>query len=783
MDKKISVLIVEDSEDDAVLLLRELSRGGYKISYEQVYTSETMEEALDRKEWDLILCDYDLPQFNALGALEVFKKKNIDIPIIIVSGAVGEEIAVETMKAGAHDYITKGNFSRLIPAIERELREVEVRRASKAAEKSRKKTEKDLKNTSLLLEAMFNVMPDIIGIQNDAHEVLCYNEAGYRFLNKTHREVTGKKCYELIGRSTVCENCATAEVYKTKKPAQTEKYIEPLNLWLEARSYPILDENNNVIRVVEHLRDITDRKEAEEELKDREEWFRALVETSKDAMIAVNNKGFITIFNPAAEFMFGYEREEMIGKPVEFLVPEEYRDKHRKYVKNYFLKNLSSGIPLKTLELSARRYDGTEFPVELSLSPGRIRKEKFALAILRDITERKKAEEDRKRLEARLYQSHKLEAIGTLAGGISHDFNNILGAIIGYTELALNEVNGNISQGNYLEQVLMASNRAKKLIKQILTFSRQGEHQKKPLKISVILMETLDLLRGSIPSNIEVHEHFRENSSVIMADGTQIHQVIMNLCTNAIYAMREGGGILEVALDNIDIEPEDASLYTEMEPGPYIKITITDSGDGIDYSIIEKIFDPYFSTKEPGEGTGMGLAVVHGIVQSHGGTVKVYSRLGVGTTFCVFFPEVTLEVPRKPESIVLPVGGNEKILLVDDEEELVFVTKLRLECLGYKVFSFTSGIEALNFFEKDPHKFDIVITDHTMPFMNGIELTGKILKVRSHIPVVLCTGFSDLSIQEEALSAGIREFIMKPLDTDDMARVIREVIGDNRKIS
>ncbi len=395
--------------------------------------------------------------------------------------------------------------------------------------------------------------------------------------------------------------------------------------------------------------------------------------------------------------------------------------------------------------------------------------------------ERKWAEEEKKELQAQLQQAQKMQAIGTLAGGIAHDFNNILFPIVGYTEMAMGDLSEESVTRRNLEEVLKAANRAKGLVRQILTFSRQSEQERKPLKIQPIIKEALKLLRASIPSTIEISQNIDKGCGAILADPIRIHQVMMNLCTNAYHAMREKGGVLGVTLAEVDIDSGDLGSNVDLKPGPYLRLTVSDTGHGIEHAEMERIFEPYFTTKGPGEGAGMGLAVVHGITRSHGGYITVYSEPGEGATFHVY-------LPRIDSSAIAPVtvsteptpNGKERILLTDDEEQIAHMVQQMLERLGYHVTARTSSVEALEAFRMQPEKFDLVITDQTMPNMTGAELAQKLMGIRPDIPIILCTGFSEVIPEEKARAMGFREYVMKPIVKSEMARIIRRVLDQEK---
>ena len=392
-----------------------------------------------------------------------------------------------------------------------------------------------------------------------------------------------------------------------------------------------------------------------------------------------------------------------------------------------------------------------------------------------DITEHKHAEEEKLTLESQLRQAQKMEAIGTLAGGIAHDFNNILSIIFGYNELAMEEKDPK-TRRHHLEELERGAKRAKELVAQILAFSRKAEQQMQPLQVSLIIKEALKMLRSSIPTTIEIRQNIASDG-LVLADPTQIHQIIMNLCTNAYHAMRETGGTLAVSLDEVAIGPEEYG-YAGLAPGNYLKLAVSDTGCGIEPKIVEKIFEPYFTTKKIGEGTGMGLAVVHGIVKSHHGHITVYSEPGKGTSIHVYLPltaEEAATLPEKTEPTELS-GKGERILLVDDEEQIGAAVSALLSKNGYQVTTFTDGLQALAEFQHKPEHFDLVITDMTMPSINGAELAQKIMALRPEIPVILCTGQSELINREKAFAMGIRDYLTKPLLTEPLLVAVKTAL-------
>jgi PAS domain S-box-containing protein len=542
-----------------------------------------------------------------------------------------------------------------------------------------------------------------------------------------------------------------------------------------------LREEGRLVGAVVSFKNISDKKKALRDLIASENRYRTIAGTAQDAIILMDNRGRIAYWNSSAERIFGYTEGEALGRDLhELIMPTRFVSELKKGLAHFWTSGEGKTCG-KILEMTALRKGGKEFQVELAVSALSQEEEWWAVGVVRDISERVREKTERDDLQTQLRQSQKMEAIGTLAGGIAHDFNNILAAIMGYTELALMEV-GEGSLKNSLVEVRRASGRAKDLIARILAFSRQGEMVKAPLNVSSIIKETLKMLRASLPTTIEIRQTMDQNLGKILADPTQIHQVLMNLCTNAAHAMRENGGLLEIDLSNVFLNEEPVLRTFSLEPGKYIRLSVRDTGQGIAPAILDKIFDPFFTTKNRGEGTGLGLAMVHGIVSSHGGGIEVRSTPGQGTSFALYFPvlESVLETDANVVADVPPTG-NERVLLVDDEPALVEMGERVLVYLGYQVTTRTSSIEALELFRDQPDKFDLVVSDFTMPNMTGGELAKQILAIRPGMPIVLCTGFSEVFTEEKAKALGVKGYVMKPISIHDLARICRSALDQARK--
>ena len=543
-------------------------------------------------------------------------------------------------------------------------------------------------------------------------------------------------------------------------------------LWAEVRGLQQVVEGEKT-SVVGTFQDITERKQVEEHLRETEKKYRELAESLPQVIFEVDLDGTLKYVNQTVYQLFGYTPEEIARG---FNVLEAFIPEDRERVALDIMLNIQ-GQGLGRREYTAVRKDGTRFPA--SVHANRILRGQTATGvrgILIDLTKTKRAEEEKKKLEIQLQQAQKMEAIGALAGGIAHDFNNILSAIIGYTELArLND--GASTIGNELNQVLIAANRAKDLVKQILAFSRQTDEERMPVSVGMVVKEAIKFLRATIPTTIEIKSRIDKNSGAVLANSVELHQIIMNLCTNAVHAIGDRGGVLEVEVRNAEIEHAQINNFVELEMGSYVLVSVKDTGYGMTPDVIKRIFDPYFTTKEKGVGTGLGLAVVHGIVKKSGGAIQVESEPGKWTIFYIYLPRINMTLPIKAAQPKPIEGGPERILFVDDEKMLVDIGEQTLQRLGYHVVSRTSSIEALELFKAKPDYFDLVITDQTMPGMTGDALARELLRIRPDLPVIICTGYSQTIDHERAKRIGIKALVEKPMLMDEIAAAVRKVLN------
>jgi PAS domain S-box-containing protein len=635
----LHLLLVEDSDTDEALVLLHLTRGGFDPKVTRVETAADFENALHRGSWDLIIADYNLPTFSGFDALAIFRRSGFDIPFLLVSGTVGEEVAVQAMRGGARDYLLKDHLTRLAPAVIRELREARLR---------------------------------------------------------------------------------------------------------------------------------AERRAADSALKDSELRYRTLVENSHDLVSEVDLHGRVHYVSPNHLPLTGYDQAELVGTSIfERIHPEDQASVQEKF------HDRKGGVLYRY-----RHKDGTWRWFESSgraftTADGR----EHGVVITRDITTSIEADNIRKSLEAQLRQAQKMEAIGTLAGGIAHDFNNILTGILGNMELAGLELPPGHPARVFLRDALKASNRARDLVAQILLFSRRRDQQRVVSALDRVLKEALGLLRASLPSTIEFQTDIAPHCPRVLCDSTQIHQVMMNLGTNAAHAMRERGGVFTVTLGVCHTDPALAAAHPQLANGRAVCLCIRDTGCGMDAATRERIFEPFFTTKPSGEGTGLGLAVVHGIMQSHDGAITVDSVPGMGTEFRLYFPAIET---GETESINIPVqparGKGERILLIDDEASIAQIGERMLNKLGYRATALTSSSQALALYQQSPDEFDAIITDLTMPEINGVEFARRVFQSRPDMPVILSTGFMHSLEIDRARNLGVKHFIEKPFTIQSLAQLLREAL-------
>ncbi len=631
-----------------------------------------------------------------------------------------------------------------------------------------KRIQDALRESEIKMRSIFRAAPIGIGLTSN-RVILEVNEELCRIVGYAKDELLGEsgrmlyptdEDYEYVGREKYRQiterGTGTVETRFRRKDGRV---IDVL-----LSSTP-LDASDLSAGVTFTVLDITDRKRAEKAACTASRYSRSLIEASLDPLVTISPEGKITDVNAATEAATGYDRMHLIGADFSdhFTEPEQARSVYKAVFEKGSVRDYPLEIEHRNGKITSVLYNASVYRDE----QGRI---EGVVAAARDVTEIKA-------LESQLRRAQKLEAIGTLAGGIAHDFNNILAPIIGYTEMAMGSIPETSSTRRHLNQVLTAANRAKDLVRQILAISRQGEDQlMRPVDVSIIVKEALQLLRASLPSTIQIRQDV--SRATVVADASQIHQVVINLCTNAAHAMADMG-ILEVTLHEVDLSAEDLVnlSITGLKPGMHLELSVKDTGAGMSRDTMQKIFDPYFTTKEVGKGTGLGLAVVHGIINRHGGEILVRSEVGRGSVFDIYIPSAERTPQReRPGADDLPKGSG-RVLVVDDEPAIATMVARMLERLGYSVAATTSPKEALDLFRSQPDRFDLVLTDYTMPQMVGTELANECMRIRADIPVIICSGYSERLNNEQPDKPGVKEIVMKPLNLEQLATVVRSVLN------
>lgn len=884
MSTPLLVLLVEDSEDDARLILRELSRGGYTVTAVRVETADEFRRELDRRPWDLVLSDYALPHFGGAQALQIVRESGRDLPFIFVSATIGEDVAVAAMKAGAHDYVMKGNLARLVGAVDRELRDAVDRRLHRAAEEQVRISEHKYRH---LFQSMSDAALLIAG-END--RIIDANEQAGVLFGQTRDEILGQPSSRLFPplEAGPAREAARPDGDNWETVAQRKDgTLVPVQVSV---SHVELNKRPFVLAL---FRDITKRKQAEAALRISEERLSTVFHLSPTpiAIVRVADNRLVDV-NEAFCHGTGYAREELLGH-----TPDELRLWPEPAERAAILQALQTRGTAIACKLHGRRKSG-EIGIGLgSLARIPLNGEPHLLWLILDVTEQEQAQkarhesdqrfrqvtenidevfwltdptrqgmvyispafacvfgrtcealyarsalwaeavhpDDRPRfdravadlphtggynleyriirpddsvrwihdrafpirnasgeiyriagvtaditarhqLEGQLRQAQKMESLGTLAGGIAHDFNNILTGVLGSAEVARLELPPDHRAAHWLQNITLGGNRARNLIQQIMTFGRKHEGEMVPRQLQVVVNEALRLLRSTIPTMVEIETRIDLACPPVLADDTQIHQVVMNLCTNAWHALPEQGGRIEVTLAPVQVTPAMAATRLGLTAAPYVRLAVRDNGRGMPPEILARIFEPFFTTKPQGHGTGLGLAVVHGIVQSHHGAIFVQSSPGAGTQFEVFLPALTTPEsggPRPAETDCAH-GHGESILLVDDDPTALAGLRAQLEHLGYQVTAVADSRSALGLFQAGPGRFDLVLTDYAMPDLSGPDFAGALLAARPDLPVILASGLIEPRQVERVRASGVREVIRKPVPLAELARLLAQ---------
>lgn len=778
----MKILYIEDNPVDIDLTLRK-----FKITAPQidVAIAKSQAEALSLikeptfSEYQLVLTDMHLQDGDGIAVLSYIRGHSLPVAVVILTGQGDEEAAVAALKAGADDYVVKkrGYLDTLPDLLEAartsfcKARDIGVQ-LLRVLYLEHNQADVDLTKRYLKRHAP-HIQMDAIFTVSDFYHQLDQPDAfvPYAALLLDYR-LPRENALEIVKRIRESTNPDIPVILVTGK-GDEEIAVKALKLGV----FDYITKDSGYLfklpSVVENAYYSMRLSREHVALIESEKRYRSLFEDNHVAMMLIDpENGNIIDANPAAVTFYGWTHKELTAKSmhdIDTLSTEalkiEIADAIKEKRKHSIFKHQLA--------------DGSTRDVEVYSGPIAVGGKSLLYSMIYDITQRLQTEREKEKLSNMLIQAQKMESFGQLAGGIAHDFNNILSSILGFTELVMDEVEKDSDVEGDLQEVYAAGIRAKELVSQILAFARQSDEELKPVYISPIANEVMKLIRSSTPSTIDIKHEIHSNA-LILGNAVQIHQIIMNLCSNAIHAMDEKGGVLRIDLNDVDASHEIPILGKTLQAGSYVKLTVSDTGIGIAGENLGTIFEPYFTTKPLGEGTGMGLAMVYGIVESYGGGISVDSELSKGTTFNIYLPITNRGLGHESYELMKLPEGNESILFVDDEEPIAKVGKRILEGMGYVVTAMMNSVAALEHFRSNPASFDLVITDMTMPNMTGHQLAIELIKIRHDIPVILCTGYSKNITAESASKIGIKAFVYKPFVKTDLAKTIRKVLDESK---
>jgi two-component system, cell cycle sensor histidine kinase and response regulator CckA len=766
MDKPLRALIIDDSPDDAELLIRELKREGYDLSCERTDTADGLRAALDAQPWDVVLCDYTMPRFSGLAALQMVRSRGLDIPFIFVSGAMGEDVAVAAMKAGAQDYVMKGHLKRLPPAIDRELRDAAVRRERAHAEQRQHAMEARYRQ-------ILSIAPDAILALDDQLNITMFNQAAERLFGYSADEAIGRTAELLLparffgtfrdrvlafaaSGGTAMQLATHDQLFARRKGGgefPAEIYVSKL-----------VEQDRMMFTAI--VRDITDRENMVATLRRTAQTLDGVVQSSPFAILAIDSSRHVIAWNRSAERIFGPSAADVIGRPLGPLIESIGAEMGE------LIRRMLNGEVLRDLEIQQQSAGDAPLDLRVSGAPLHDDHRIGAVCIVEDVTESKAT---RRQLE----HAQRMEAVGQLTGGLAHDFNNLLAVVIGNLDMLQDYLAETPEAKEPLELALKASLGGANLIRQLLAFSRRQALLTKAFDLGALVSSTRELLARTLGEHIEIEMRLAPDLWPALADPTQLESAIANLAINARDAMPEGGRLmLETA--NKHLDDSYAAANPDALPGDYVMLAVTDTGSGIPSEIINRVFEPFFTTKEQGKGSGLGLSMVYGFAKQSRGHVKIYSEVGHGTTVRLYLPRAVQEnVAAQPAAPAQPdiAKIDAMILVVEDNADVRKIVCRLLQDLGCGVVEASSGAAAIEILQSN-RKIDLMFTDVVMPGgMSGTELVQLARRLRPGIKTLLTTGFAEASLRNRPQFAEAGEILTKPYRRQDLARKITSILG------
>lgn len=754
------VLIVEDNPADVELAVAFLKRAGYPLTFDAVDNQADFQRALERGQYDLVLCDHNLRTWNGLEALEILRKSGRNVPFVVVTAVLGDEAAVDYIKQGAADYVLKHRLDRLPVAVRQALRD-------KAHRDESAQLHEQILAGKREWELTFDSVPDPILLLNVQGKILRANRALTELARKKFSEVIGRPCWEVIscGGQGLAE-CPNYQSLKTGQVSSSEKLLSLDSRVFECSASPIRDAAGNLSGSVVVLHDLTERRRGEAALRESEERFRTAFRASPEPMsISQLSNGRYVDVNDAFLRLFGFEREEVVGRAAEELKTWTDLEDRAK-----IFKELQDRRSIRDLQLDFRTQAGEIRTMLLAADPVEFSGETCALVISVDVTERR-------RLEEQFLQAQKMEAVGRLAGGVAHDFNNLLTIINGYTDLLIEAAARGGRERSQLEEIRRAGERAAALTRQLLAFSRKQVIKPTVLDLNALVEGMEKMLGRLIREDIDFKVSQARDLGQIKADPGQIEQVVMNLVVNARDAMPKGGK-LTVETGNAELGEEYARAHPYVTPGNYVLLAVSDTGCGMDAETRSHIFEPFFTTKGQGKGTGLGLPTVYGIVKQSCGHVEVYSEVGKGTVFKVYFPRI--DEPAKDESgrsiPAAKVAGTETVMLVEDEPGVRALAAEALKSNGYRVLEAGDAEEAQALVAQHQEVIHLLLTDVIMPGMNGKELADTLTQLRPGIKVLFISGYTADAIARHGILPDGAAFLPKPFAPRTLLERLRQTL-------